>query len=226
MRLIDDGLAQHGQVIWADHQTMGKGQRGKVWENDPGNLLMSLIIKPEIAPDRQFELSMQTAVTIAAYLKTLSDEWQVAIKWPNDIYLNDKKTCGILIENAFRGMHWAYAVIGIGLNVNQKNFTEFLPTATSMSLVSGKKYDLKEIVTDIRTGILNLIRSADNTQKLLREYNQLLFRRGKQVSFVERSTGSRFDAYGQEVDAAGRLILLSHKGIETYHFGSLDWILT
>jgi len=225
MRMIDDGLAQHGQVIWADHQTQGKGQRGKTWQNDPGNLLMSLIIKPEITADRQFELSMQTALTVAKYLQALSPEWQVAIKWPNDIYLNDKKACGILIENAFRGMHWAYSVIGIGLNVNQKNFTEFLPTATSMATISGETYDLKEIVADLRTGILNLIRSTDNPGKLLQAYNHFLFRKGKQVSFMERSSGRHFDAYVQEVNAEGQLVLLSHTGIEAYHFGTLDWIL-
>lgn len=227
MQLIDDGLAQHGQVIWADNQTKGKGQRGKIWENTPGNLLMSLIIKPEVAPDKQFVLSMQTAVTIAKYLQTLSAQWHVAIKWPNDIYLNDKKTCGILIENVFRGMNWAYAVIGIGLNVNQKKFTENLPTATSMHFLSQETYDLKEIIFDIRTGLLNLVRATkpEATAALLNQYNNFLFRKGKEVSFIERSTGRHFDAYVQEVNADGQLILLSHLGIEAYNFGSLEWIL-
>lgn len=227
MQLIDDGLAQHGQVIWADNQTQGKGQRGKTWENNPGSLLMSLIIKPEVAPDKQFVLSVQTAVTIAKYLQTLSSQWQVAIKWPNDIYLNDKKACGILIENVFRGMNWAYAVIGIGLNVNQKKFTENLPTATSMSAISEEIYDLKEIIFDIRTGLLNLIRTTkqEETTNLLNQYNNFLFRKGKEVSFVERSTGRHFDAYVQEVNANGQLVLLSHLGIEAYNFGTLDWIL-
>jgi len=227
MQLIDDGLAQHGQVIWADYQTKGKGQRGKTWENNSGSLLMSLIIKPETSADRQFVLSMQTAVTVAKYLQALSAEWHVSIKWPNDIYLNDKKACGILIENVFRGMHWAYAVIGIGLNVNQKNFTENLPTATSMSIISGQEYDLKEMIVDIRTGLLNLIRATKtaSAQKLLDDYNNLLFRRGKEVSFTERSNGRHFDAYVQEVNAGGQLVLLTHQGIEAYNFGSLDWVL-
>src|ERR1700754_4812223 len=72
MQQIDDGLAQHGQVIWASHQTAGKGQRGKRWENDEGNIMMSLIVKPVIPPDRQFVLSIAVALTIAKYLQTLS----------------------------------------------------------------------------------------------------------------------------------------------------------
>lgn len=227
MQQIDDGLAQHGNVIWAGYQTHGKGQRGKKWENNTGSLLMSLIVKPEVAADRQFILSMQVAVTIAKYLKTLKQQWQVAIKWPNDIYLNDKKACGILIENVFRGMQWAYSVIGIGLNVNQKNFPEDLPTATSMAMVSEQSYNLLEIITDIRSGLLNLIRESKPEQynALLASYNELLFKRNKEVHFTERSTGRQFEAYVQEVNADGQLMVLSHKGIETFSFGTLDWLI-
>lgn len=227
MHQIDDGLAQHGQVIWASHQTHGKGQRGKKWENNSGNLLMSLIVKPDVPADKQFVLSMQVAITIAKYLQTLSNQWQVAIKWPNDIYLNDKKACGILIENVFRGMNWAFSVIGIGLNVNQKKFTEDLPTAISLASISEEEYDLQEIITDIRSGLLNLIRQTKATDyiKLLNTYNGFLFKRNKEVHFIERSTGRQFDAYVQEVNQEGQLVLLSHLGIEAYSFGSLDWVL-
>jgi BirA family transcriptional regulator, biotin operon repressor / biotin---[acetyl-CoA-carboxylase] ligase len=228
MHCIDDGLAQHGQVIWAAYQTHGKGQRGKKWENNPGSLLMSLIVKPNVAPDKQFVLSMQVAITVAKYLKTLEPQWQVAIKWPNDIYLNDKKTCGILIENVFRGMNWAYSVIGIGLNVNQEKFPEDLSTATSMAINGGRQFDLLEVLTDIRSGILNLIRETTSEQytTLLNTYNDFLFRRNKEVRFIERATGRAFEAYVQEVNEAGQLILLSHKGIEEFSFGTLDWTLT
>jgi len=227
MRLIDDGLAQHGQVIWALHQSSGKGQRGKTWENDSGNLMMSLIVKPEVPADKTFVLSMQVAVTIAKYLQTLHTQWQVAIKWPNDIYLDDKKTCGILIENVFRGMQWAYAVIGIGLNVNQQQFAETLNTATSMSALSGRQYNLLEVLTDIRSGLLNLVRSTKTGDHaaLLQTYNQLLFKNGKEVHFRERNSDREFDAYVQEVAADGRLVLLTPTGIEHYSFGSLDWVL-
>lgn len=227
MQLIDDGLAQPGQVIWATHQTAGKGQRGKSWENDQGNVMMSLIVKPVIAPDRQFVLSSAIALTIAKYLQTLSDQWQVAIKWPNDIYINDKKTCGILIENVFRGMNWAYAVIGIGLNVNQPFFPEELRHAISMYAASGKRYNLLEIVTDIRTGILNCLIQLKPEQypALLTSYNQLLFRRGQEKGFVERSTNRYFEAFIQEVNEQGQLVLLTPTGIEEYNFGELDWIL-
>lgn len=227
MHLIDDGLAQHGQVIWAGHQTAGKGQRGKTWENDKGNIMMSLIVKPVVAADRQFMLSSAVALTIAKYLQTLSDQWQVAIKWPNDIYLNDKKTCGILIENVFRGMNWAYAVIGMGLNVNQAFFPEELRHAISLYAASGKAYDLVEIITDIRSGILNRLRNfqPEHYPDVLKDYNQLLFRVNKETGFIERQSNRYFEAYVQEVNEQGQLVLLSPTGIEQYNFGELDWIL-
>ncbi|MFA6058524.1 MAG: biotin--[acetyl-CoA-carboxylase] ligase [Taibaiella sp.] len=227
MQLIDDGLAQQGQVIWAENQTEGRGQRGKKWENTSGNILMSLIVKPVIAPDRQFVLSMAVALTIAKYLQTLSDQWQVAIKWPNDIYINDKKTCGILIENVFRGMNWAYSVIGIGMNVNQSFFPEELQHAISLSAASGKQFDLLEVITDIRSGLLNRLQQLkpEHYDLLLKEYNQVLFRSKKETGFIERTTNRYFEAYVQEINKQGQLVLLSHRGIEEYNFGELDWVL-
>lgn len=227
MQLIDDGLAQHGQVVWAENQTEGRGQRGKKWENTSGNILMSLIVKPVIAPDRQFVLSMAVALTIAKYLQTLSDQWQVAIKWPNDIYINDKKACGILIENIFRGMSWAYSVIGIGMNVNQPFIPEELKHAISLSSASGRQFDLLEIITDIRSGLMNRLQQLkpEHYDLLLKEYNQTLFRNKKETGFVERSTNRHFEAYVQEINDQGQLVLLSHRGIEQYNFGELDWVL-
>lgn len=227
MRRIDDGLAQHGEVIQAAFQKEGKGQRGKKWANDRGNLMMSLIVKPNVPADRQFVLSMATACTLARYLQAIGNGWQVAIKWPNDIYVNDKKACGVLIENIFRGMDWAYAVIGIGLNVNQASFPRELGNATSLAMASGRTFDLREIMTDIRSGLLNRLRqlSLETYPALLQEYNQHLFRLDKKTGFRERASGRCFEAYVEEVDEAGRLVLLSHQGIETFNFGTLDWVL-
>lgn len=227
MQRIDDGLAQHGEVIWAAQQTQGKGQRGNTWQDNAGNIAMSLIIRPEVSADQQFRLSMMTALTLSKYFQTIFDSWQVAIKWPNDIYINDKKTCGVLIENVFRGMTWAYAVIGIGINVNQDFFPENLPHATSLSIASGRQFDLYELVTDIRTGILNTLRTEATQPRgqLLQQYNDLLFCRNKEMQFEEKQSGRAFTAFIQEVNAAGQLVLLSHKGIEKYNFGELSWIL-
>jgi len=227
MRLTDDGMAYHGDVVWSLHQTGGKGQRGRQWQDEPGsNLAMSIICQPSLPADSQFRLSALVALTIAKYLQTIFSGWQVAIKWPNDIYINDKKACGILIENIFRGMEWTYAIIGIGINVNQQSFPDNIPNAVSLKSASGKSYDLAELVTDIRAGILNALSTTQtraDTQKLMDNYNNLLFRRGREVAFEELASGRKFEAFVQEVNSNGELVVLSHSGIETFAFGSVSW---
>lgn len=224
---IDAGLAHHGDVIWALHQTKGRGQRGKIWEDEPGaNIAMSLIVKPDLPVNRYPLLSMATAVTIAQYFSILYENWNTAIKWPNDIYINDKKTSGILIENIWKGMDWQYAVIGIGINVNQRLFTENLPNATSLRIESGKKYDLQETITDIRNGLLNTFRNLlQHEDSIQKDYNKMLFMKHKEVRFEQIKTGKKFYAFVQEVNPEGQLVLLTTTGIEKYTFGELVWHL-
>jgi BirA family biotin operon repressor/biotin-[acetyl-CoA-carboxylase] ligase len=227
MQLVDDGLAQHGTVIWANHQQQGKGQRGKSWVNGSGNIMMSLIVKPRIPSDQQFVLSMLVACTITTYLLTISQQWQVAIKWPNDIYINDKKACGVLIENTFRGSEWTHAIIGMGLNVNQDQFGADLNLATSMYQALQQKFDRLELVTDIRAGLLNALQywHAQPMVSLINLYNQHLFKRNESVGFRDRDTGLVFEAVVKGVNPYGQLELSTTKGIQTFNFGSIDWLL-
>ena len=166
IKRISEGLAHHGEVILADQQTAGRGQRGKNWEATAGeNLFMSLIVKPELTSNDFAFFSMMVAVVLSSYIETLFNGWQIAIKWPNDIYINDKKASGILIENTWKGAEWQYAVVGIGLNVNQQNFPSNIPNGTSLFIESGKSFDLFEIATDIRAGILNQLKNFQTIKK-------------------------------------------------------------
>ncbi len=144
-KLIEDGLAHHGDVVWALEQTAGKGQRGKKWETIPGeNIMMTLIVQPDkVLATNPYHLNMIVAHTLATYLKQIYAYWNVNIKWPNDIFVNAKKAVGILIENIYRGSNWSHAIIGIGINVNQNLFPENLTNATSLQLQSGLVYDFK-----------------------------------------------------------------------------------
>ncbi len=227
MQRVEDGLAQHGEVIWTLHQTAGRGQRTNQWVDSPDNLKMSLIIKPEIQADRQFELNAIIAITLVQYLEQVHRDWQVAIKWPNDIYINDKKACGVLVDNLFRGMSWMHAIIGIGLNVNQTVFPGYLGKATSLKLESGKTHALQEIITDLRSGLLNRLRSYQHTDAalLLDQYNEYLYQRHQPVNFRLRADERLLEGHIQEVDMAGKLVLLTYKGIERFSFGSLEWLI-
>jgi len=228
MQWIDDGMARDGQVIWAGTQTAGKGQRGKFWTDHPGNLKFTLIHQPVQAHAKPFLLSMQVAVTVAAYLqKILPDSIRVSVKWPNDIFLDDKKACGILIENTFKGMQWNYAVIGIGLNVNQTTFPEGLEQATSLSRVSGTVFGLPTLIRELRAGLMNGLKALPATpaEALIAAYNALLYGKNRTLRFERTEDGRIFEARVCEVGDDGELVLLGPTGVEKYSFGSIRWLL-
>ena len=114
----------NGTVIVTDHQTEGKGQRGNLWESDPkDNLLMSIIIDTSFLDLRnQFYLSIVTSLAIYETLKKLNVD-NIKIKWPNDLYIGQKKIGGVLIESTLIGNNLSSSIIGIGINVNQKTFS-------------------------------------------------------------------------------------------------------
>ena len=132
-------------VVAALSQTSGRGQRGNVWLSEAGqNLTFSIVLKfpakglkaemePMLAYD-QFVLSEITSLAIVDLLADFGIE--AKIKWPNDIYVGDRKICGMLIENSLRGEWIQHSIIGIGLNINQRNFDVTLPNPTSMVLCS------------------------------------------------------------------------------------------
>src|SRR5690606_18341153 len=128
--------------IVAEQQHSGKGQRGRHWQDEAGaSLLMSLIIAPQKPVNQQFIFSAAVAIAVAQVVSELLPNQQIAIKWPNDLIINDKKAGGILIENILRGSTWSYAVAGIGLNVNQTLLPQ-LPNATSLRLAGAPLQDL------------------------------------------------------------------------------------
>ena len=131
-----------GTVVITDHQIAGRGQRGNTWEAEPGkNLTFSLILKPDFLTAKdQFQLNEAISVGLAHYIASFVAH-KVAIKWPNDILVRDKKVCGILIENHLNSESIGCSIVGIGLNVNQQSFA--VPNAESISMITGKEYDLR-----------------------------------------------------------------------------------
>ena len=139
MALVHEGVAQHGMVVIAKHQTKGKGQRGKVWETIPdANLSFSIIVQPHfLLPAQAFQLLATTAVAIQNQLEPIIGD-ELKIKWPNDLYWRDRKTGGILIENVIRGTQWQWSVIGIGINVNQTAFVQ-LQNPVSLKQINSRE---------------------------------------------------------------------------------------
>lgn len=155
--------APHGTVVVTDRQTAGRGQRGNSWEAQPGaNLTFSLLLRPQAIPAaRQFELSMIVALEVAGCVRRAiapaADAPQVCVKWPNDIYVGDRKIAGILIENSLSGSGIERSIAGIGLNVNQRRFLSDAPNPTSIIHYTGTPTPLVPLLESLCTSILTAL---------------------------------------------------------------------
>ena len=149
--LLNEGIDIVDNIVVTDYQTSGKGQGKNVWESEDGkNLLFSIALDMSfLKAENQFILTQIVSVTMINVLKKYLPEESLSIKWPNDIYFNDKKIAGILIKNEIRGMMMGTSIIGIGLNVNQTSFNEDLPNPISMKMITGKDFDLDELLSAI-----------------------------------------------------------------------------
>lgn len=153
--------APHGTVVVTDSQTAGRGQRGNSWEAAPGlNLTFSLLLRPRLPAAGQFAVSEAVSTAIVEVLRRyISRPERVLVKWPNDIYVDDLKICGILIENSLTGTHIDRAVAGIGINVNQRAFSSDAPNPVSMISYTGRELPLDSLLDEFCDAIM---RSVDN----------------------------------------------------------------
>jgi BirA family biotin operon repressor/biotin-[acetyl-CoA-carboxylase] ligase len=222
MSLIDADKAQNGLTLVTKIQTAGKGQRGNVWKDEPGqSVLMSLILQPEMPVEQQFYFNTAIAVSIAEVLESLETDWQVHIKWPNDIIINDKKAGGILVENTFRGSSWTHSVIGFGLNVLQSSFPAELPRATSLLMSSGKRFDINELVSRLREQMIRNI-FAGHITTFLDSYNQRLHRKGQLQQFSDGT--EEWAAWILGVNRDGQLVVRFNDGTTAaYTHGTVNW---
>ena len=170
-------------VVAARTQTSGRGQGDHTWTSEPGqNLTFTVVLKfPPCAPLAASEiLRITQAVTHALREYLLSKGVAARIKWPNDIYVGDKKICGILIENILGGKQVAASMVGIGLNLNQLRFPADLPNPVSLRQVTGRRYDLREELVLLREELkksASLLDSQEGRTDLARYFDAYVFRK-------------------------------------------------
>ena len=196
-------------TVIANNQTKGKGQMGAVWESEIGkNLIMSVFIKDILFENsKKFDLNVAVSLAIISVLETLNIP-NLSIKWPNDIMSDSKKIGGILIENTFKWDKSVESIVGIGLNVNQINFSD-LPRASSIGLIMKENYDLESLLKQIIKEIIvnsNLIlnTSFDNSRA---NYQNLLFKINVPMAF-ERASNLKFMGIIKSVSENGLLEIL------------------
>lgn len=225
-------------VYAALFQTAGRGQKGNRWESRPGeNLTFSLLLKPVfLSVADQFILSQIVALGLLDYLA--EQGVKASIKWPNDIYAGDRKICGTLIENTLSEGHIAAAIAGIGLNLNQKEFDPAIPNPTSLSLETGKTYDVKEELPRLLACIFRYCDRLDSPYArngFDAMYLDKLYRRGEWHAFeempatevpTEHRSGRRIEARILGIDNSARLLLEHRDGtLHAYGFKEIKYII-
>ena len=207
MALIKKGSISNGMSVFAIEQTIGKGRRGKQWNAMPGqNITLSIVAEMLWQPVlSQFPLSVAVALACRDFIKSFVKE-KVFIKWPNDIFINDSKAAGVLIENVIKGTLWQWTVIGIGVNVNQVDFDEVDAKVTSLKRETGMVYDVMTLAGELRDFVLKRIHDfkKGNFGQMLQEYNEHLYARNRLVKLKKENMV--FETTIRAVSEIGQLI--------------------
>lgn len=223
-QLIQGNGASDGVVVITDHQTKGRGQRNTVWESEAGkNITFSIGLRPNfLKAGDQFFLSMAVSLAIFDYLAATLYHGDVLIKWPNDILVNGKKICGILIENTIASHHIQHSVVGIGLNVNQVSFN--FPQVTSMALIEKKEFNLAELlehlVSSIEKRYLQL--RAGETASIQSSYQEALLGYGQEQVFSIK--GKKFIGVITGLSPSGKLEVTEGDIAHVFDFKEIEFV--
>jgi len=226
--LSKEKKVKEGTVVWTGFQTAGRGQGQSTWESERNaNLTFSMLLYPDFVPvTGQFLLSQIAALGIIDFLSSYCELQDLSIKWPNDIYWQDKKICGILIENLLSGHSISHTILGIGINMNQLAFKEDVPNPVSVRQINGKRYDLDVAVAFIRNAVLNrymqLLR--DEKGQIRKDYFSALYR-GKGY-FTYKDNSGNFLARIKDIRDTGVLVLETKTGEERiYTFKEVSFVM-
>jgi BirA family biotin operon repressor/biotin-[acetyl-CoA-carboxylase] ligase len=205
-----------GTVIYTPSQTAGRGQKGNSWESEDGkNLTFSHLLKrPPVKARDQFYLSEAAALAVVEALTAEAGDG-FAVKWPNDVYWQDKKVCGMLLENSLDGSDIATCIVGIGINVNQERFLSDAPNPVSLINITGHEHDLMALLKRVCSRIEQLVNSLDDAtarEQLHRQYMAALYRNDGQQHLWEDAAGHRFMASVAGIAPDGTLTLQHEDG--------------
>lgn len=221
--LAKEGKILHGTAILADEQTNGRGQRGTIWQTQPGlNLIFSLYVEfSDLPVERQSSIHHWVSLSVCDLLKKAGIS--PSIKWPNDVLTENGKIAGILIENSLSVNCVKHSIIGIGLNVNQTEFNEL--KATSIKLETGMFSTIKEIafmlINELNIRFEQL--KKGNFDALKQEYHERLWKINQEVTFLRNGVEEKGVILG--TDAIGKLELQTQKGIERFDLKEVKFII-
>lgn len=231
------------EFLYAGYQTAGRGQTGNGWESEEGkNLLCSILVERQktaaIKEENPFYLNVTVSVAVHRLLsqELMAKSQQLTVKWPNDIYWQDKKMAGILIENAIIGNEVKYSIAGIGLNINQTEWKSDAPNPVSLKQITGKEYNIDERMEALAHAIREVL--SEPEEEVWAYYKAHLYRKDGFWPFVERTvstqptmnadklTEGQFMARIADILPTGEIVLEDPEGIrKKYHFKEIRFVV-
>ena len=218
-------------VVAARLQTSGRGQRGNSWHSRKGeNLTFSMLLKFGPGGFGRLKATDQFAITVAATLGVRSylsaEGIGCNVKWPNDIYVRRKKICGMLVENVLDGENISSSVLGIGLNVNQRDFPPQLANPTSMSLLTGKEYFLERELEKLCSCLADSLKDGLDGMPRFGAYQEMLFGKGVFREYFDCLEGNAFEGRILGVSKAGLLQVEKRNGeLKEFAFKEISYII-
>ena len=216
-----------GTVIMAENQYGGRGQTKNVWQSEAGkNLTFSILLNPSfLSVDKQFDLNKAISLALNDVLTTYFGN-SAKIKWPNDLYINREKIGGMLIENIVQGNRIKHAIIGIGLNVNQTQFSSDVKNVTSFKKILHTDYDLQTLLADICKAVeaRYLQLKAGKIKEITTAYIQKLYLINEWSTF--RINTDLNDGKITGVSAEGYLQVEIENKIKQFDFKEIEFIHT
>jgi len=232
--LRDTDKIPSGTLLAARHQTAGRGQRGNSWKDAAeDNLTFSIMLKPgkggipEVKAREQFVLSEAASLAVRDLLR--GEGAGVRIKWPNDIYFRDRKICGMLLENGLDADRIAFSVVGIGININQSDFSPELLNPVSLKKITGRNYNtelLLEKFADIFAEKISLSATPEGREALKADYLDGLYRLEEEASYTDCTGGGVFRGRIKGITDIGRLLVEMPDGkIRDFGFKEISYII-
>ncbi len=224
--LLSKSKPKDGTVILTFCQTQGRGQVGSEWVSEPyKNIAFTCILFPEfLNPKEQISLNQAIALAVSNLLARYTEK-EVNVKWPNDIYINEHKIAGILIQNILSSNKFSTSIVGIGINVNQVQFPEELSLATSLINETGHTFDLKDLVYELCDCLNEQYERLMNRQlkSIHLDYLNRLYRY-QEWSFFEKEPGNIFKGKIVGISAAGKLQIENSTGVEEFGIKEIKFL--
>ncbi len=224
--LQKEQLLEDGFTVYTGFQSAGRGQKGNSWESaqDKNLLFSTILFPPKLKANQQFIISQLVSLAIFDVLNKETD--QISIKWPNDIYWKNKKIAGILIENDIMEDMIYRSILGVGINLNQEAFESKAPNPVSLKQITGKSYEIIDILFEILKNIdqyYNSLESPENFTTIRKRYKESLYRKDGFHRFANNN--ETFDARIYDIEESGILVLETQDGdIRRYAFKEVRYI--